>query len=75
MLKGNLFLLIVVQVTRRQKQSLQTLFGPKMHLLGIEETREVGRSRKFFTKSKERGNRTWKPLEMKGKTKDWKKTP
>jgi len=41
-----------------QKQSLQTPFGPKVHFSGIEETREVGRSNRHSTKSKERGNRT-----------------
>lgn len=41
LLKHNLVLFVVVQVTRSQKQFLQSLFDQKVHLSGTEETREV----------------------------------
>lgn len=45
LLKHNLVLLVVVQVTRSPKQFLQALFAQNMHLSGIEKT-GVERDRK-----------------------------
>lgn len=75
MLKHNLVLHFVVQVTRTQKQFLQALFEQKVHLLEIEETRSgEGLKAIFLQDSRQWETGCCESLEIKGKIKGWKKT-